>query len=203
MRQSRIGTKLICLIRPHHMHTIDAAYCYRHSNVICVCVFVDHNHKPRISPRTVGFITTATEICSLGYRLRTSTAIPRSTQPCVSPGSLNRVPASAGVKAGMYCRLAGWQVTLWSHTIWHVSFRSGASLLPTAMPGHFTLLYFSLQKRRNRSRCRFWGDWCTPNEPYHVLDADALWRHLANTTDRSANKPKTPARMPVKCVSRT
>jgi len=25
---------------------------------------------------------------------------PRSTQPCISPGSLNRVPASAGVKAG-------------------------------------------------------------------------------------------------------
>jgi len=26
--------------------------------------------------------------------------IPRSTQPCIPPGSLNRVPASAGVKAG-------------------------------------------------------------------------------------------------------
>jgi len=25
----------------------------------------------------------------------------RSTQPCIRPGSLNRVPASAGVKAGM------------------------------------------------------------------------------------------------------
>jgi len=25
----------------------------------------------------------------------------RSTQPCVPPGSLNRVPASAGVRAGM------------------------------------------------------------------------------------------------------
>ena len=25
----------------------------------------------------------------------------RSTQPCILPGSLNRVPASAGVKAGM------------------------------------------------------------------------------------------------------
>ena len=25
----------------------------------------------------------------------------RSTQPCIPPGSLNRVPASAGVKAGM------------------------------------------------------------------------------------------------------
>ena len=27
--------------------------------------------------------------------------LPRSTQPCIPPGSLNRVPASAGVKAGM------------------------------------------------------------------------------------------------------
>ena len=26
---------------------------------------------------------------------------PRSTQPCIPPGSLNRVPASAGVTAGM------------------------------------------------------------------------------------------------------
>jgi len=25
----------------------------------------------------------------------------RSTQPCIPPGSLNRVPSSAGVKAGM------------------------------------------------------------------------------------------------------
>jgi len=25
----------------------------------------------------------------------------RSTQPCISPGSLNRVPASTGVRAGM------------------------------------------------------------------------------------------------------
>jgi len=26
--------------------------------------------------------------------------VPRSTQPCIPSGSLNRVPASAGVKAG-------------------------------------------------------------------------------------------------------
>ena len=30
----------------------------------------------------------------------------RSTQPCIPPGSLNRVPASAGVRAGM-SRLPG------------------------------------------------------------------------------------------------
>jgi len=31
----------------------------------------------------------------------TEGACNRSTQPCIPPGSLNRVPASAGVKAGM------------------------------------------------------------------------------------------------------
>jgi len=51
-------------------------------------------------PRTVVFIATATAMCSLGHELR-STAAPRSNQPCIPPGSLNRVPASAGAKAGM------------------------------------------------------------------------------------------------------
>ena len=32
---------------------------------------------------------------------RIFTAVPRSSQPCIPLGSLNRVPASAGVKAGM------------------------------------------------------------------------------------------------------
>jgi len=43
-------------------------------------------------------------ICSLGHGLHTFTAVPRSTQPCIPPGSLNRVPASAGVKTGMSVR---------------------------------------------------------------------------------------------------
>jgi len=34
-------------------------------------------------------------------RLALYTAHTRSTQPCIPPGSLNRVPASAGVTAGM------------------------------------------------------------------------------------------------------
>jgi len=37
--------------------------------------------------------------------------VPRSTQPCIPSGSLNRVPASAGVKAGKVTS-ARWQVTL-------------------------------------------------------------------------------------------
>ena len=47
------------------------------------------------------FIANAIVICSLGHGLHTFTAVPRSTQPCITPGSLNRVPVSAVVKAGM------------------------------------------------------------------------------------------------------
>ena len=35
------------------------------------------------------------------WAARTFTAVHRSTQPCIPLGSLNRVPALAGVKAGM------------------------------------------------------------------------------------------------------
>ena len=37
----------------------------------------------------------------LGYTLSACNQPTRSTQPGIPPGSLNRVPASAGVKAGM------------------------------------------------------------------------------------------------------
>ena len=36
-----------------------------------------------------------------GYTISGCNQPTRSTQPCFPPGSLNRVPASAGVKAGM------------------------------------------------------------------------------------------------------
>ena len=36
-----------------------------------------------------------------GYTISVCNQPTRSTQPCIPPGSLNRVPASAGVKAGM------------------------------------------------------------------------------------------------------
>jgi len=61
----------------------------------------------------------------------------RSTQPCIPPGSLNRVPASAGVKGGNITSV-GWQVTL-CDPIWHVSSRSGAATLRTAI--HLLLTY--------------------------------------------------------------
>jgi len=36
-----------------------------------------------------------------GYTISVCNQPTRSTQPCVPPGSLNRVPASAGVRAGV------------------------------------------------------------------------------------------------------
>jgi len=47
------------------------------------------------------FIANAAAICSLGNGLRVFTAVSRSTEPYIPPGSLNRVPAVAGVKARM------------------------------------------------------------------------------------------------------
>jgi len=52
------------------------------------------------------FIAVATAICSLGNGLHL-TAVPRSTQPYIPSGSLNRVPALAGVRAGMSPLLCG------------------------------------------------------------------------------------------------
>ena len=50
------------------------------------------------------FIAKAAVICSLGRGQRTFTVVPRSTppdQPCIPPGSPNRVPSAARVKAGI------------------------------------------------------------------------------------------------------
>ena len=47
---------------------------------------------------------------------------PRSTQPCIPPGLLNRVPALAGVRREVTA--ARWQV-IWCDPIWHVISRSG------------------------------------------------------------------------------
>ena len=68
---------------------------------------------------------------------RCASAGTRSTQPCIPPGSLNRVPASAGGKGGNVTS-AGWPVTL-CDPIWHVSSRSGVATLRTAI--HLLLTY--------------------------------------------------------------
>jgi len=64
-------------------------------------VWEDPGSNLTISPWTAVFITTAALICSFGHRLHTFTAVLRSTQPCIPLGSLNQVPASAGIEAGM------------------------------------------------------------------------------------------------------
>jgi len=37
----------------------------------------------------------------VGYTISVCNKLTRSTQPCIPTGSLNRAPASAGVRAGM------------------------------------------------------------------------------------------------------
>jgi len=61
----------------------------------------------------------------MGDRLRAG--IPSqyvTSQPCIPPGSLNRVPALAGVRAGM---------SPLCDPMWHVSSRSGVATLQTAI----------------------------------------------------------------------
>jgi len=48
----------------------------------------------------------------------------RSTQPCIPPGLLNRVPALTGWGKGGNVTSSGWQVTL-CDPMWHVSSRRG------------------------------------------------------------------------------
>ena len=68
-------------------------------------------------------------------RQLTLAELTRSTQPCIPLGSLNRVPASAGVRAGM-SPLPGGRV---SDPMRHVSSRSGVANLRTAI--HLLLTY--------------------------------------------------------------
>ena len=71
---------------------------------------------------------------SLGYGLHAFTTVPRSTQPCIPPGSLNRVPVSAGVKAGMLPLLGGryHSVILYGMwvpaAVWQCTFRTAVSV---------------------------------------------------------------------------
>ena len=75
-----------------------------------------------------------------------------STQPCICPGSLNRVPASAGGKGGILTS-AGWQVTSGVR----VSRSGDATLLLTAI--HCLLTYFTysspgIESQGHRSRSK-------------------------------------------------
>ena len=86
-----------------------------------------------------------------GYTITVRNQPTRSTQPCIPPGLLNRVPASAGVNAGM-SPLAG------CDPIWHVNSSSGVatSVSELLYPCYFTLLYFT---------CVF-GTHCPPSGPH-------------------------------------
>jgi len=77
-----------------------------------------------------------------GYTITVCNQPTRSTQPCIPPGSLNRVPASAGGK-GWNITSAGWQVTL-CDPIWHVSSSSGVatSVSELLYPCYLLLTYF-------------------------------------------------------------
>ena len=68
---------------------------------------------------------------------RARVTVTRPTQPCIPPGSLNRVPCSFGWGNGVNVTSAGWQVTP-CNPIWHVSSRSGAATLRTC---YITLHY--------------------------------------------------------------
>jgi len=68
---------------------------------------------------------------------------PRSAQPCIPLGSLNRVPALIGWGKGGNVTSAGWQVTL-CDPIWHVSSRSGAVLVAQTAIRFLTVPYCSL-----------------------------------------------------------
>jgi len=62
----------------------------------------------------LGWLTSATKRLPNFFQVRWLS----STQPCIPPGSLNRVPASIRNK-GEKVTGVGWQVTLFG-TIWHV-----------------------------------------------------------------------------------
>jgi len=67
-----------------------------------------------------------------GYTITVCNQPTRLTQPCIPPGSLNRVPASDGGK-GWNVTSAGWQVTL-CDPIWHVSSSGGEACCELLYP---------------------------------------------------------------------
>ena len=106
----------------------------------------------------------------------------RSTQPCIPPGSLNRVPCSFGWGKGGNVTSAGWQVTL-CDPMWHVSSRSGVSTLRTAI--HLLLTYLLTRKTVCDTGLRsFVNGWITTSEERRAA------RHTIST------KPKSGPRCP-------
>ena len=73
----------------------------------------------------------------------------RSTQPCFTPGSLNRMSALIGWGRGGNVTSAEWQVTLCDH-VWHVSSRSSEACARTTIL-LFILLYFTEMMTGNKN----------------------------------------------------
>ena len=68
----------------------------------CVCMRQRHEHTYSHTDRQTVETTTVPNVAAVTRAtLCTFACTPRSTQPCIRPRSLNRVPASAGVKAGI------------------------------------------------------------------------------------------------------
>ena len=78
-------------------------------------------------------------ITSLSYTSADHLVFTSSTQLCIPPGSLNRVPASARVRGNV--TFAGWQVIL-CDPMWHVSSRSSEATLRTAI--YFLLCFLTV-----------------------------------------------------------
>jgi len=77
-----------------------------------------------------------------GYTITVCNQPTRSTQPCIPPGSLNRVLASAGGK-DWNVNSAGWQVTLFD-PIWHVnSSRGVATSVSELLYPYYLFTYFT------------------------------------------------------------
>ena len=99
---------------------------------------------------------------------------------CIPPGSLNRVPASAGVKAGM--SPVWWQVTL-CDPMWHVSSRSDVAALRTAI---HLLLTYSLVRRTNRPLDVKGGARSVPQSPDDAANGAMLVERCAQCVQFTA-----------------
>jgi len=88
-----------------------------------------HNYKQSVVFTTDRGLLTFSHLwpSSGGYTTSVCNQPTRSTQPCIPPGSLNRVPALISQGKGGNVTSAGWQVTL-CDPIWHVSSRSGVGM---------------------------------------------------------------------------
>jgi len=89
---------------------------------------------------------------SSGYTISGCNQPTRSTQPCMPPGSLNRVPASAGVTAGMSPLPGAIPYGMWVP----VAVRRVANCYTP-----FTLLYFTLLQRTGWGRIGEMSAWLT------------------------------------------